>query len=62
MATKPIPDEYHAATPYLIMNNATKAIAFYKEAFGATEVIAFSMLLATQSDMQRSQSATRALC
>jgi PhnB protein len=35
--TKPIPDGYHTATPYLVITNAGKAIEFYKEAFGATE-------------------------
>jgi PhnB protein len=39
MAAKPIPDGYHTATPYLIVQNATAAIAFYKRAFGATELM-----------------------
>jgi uncharacterized glyoxalase superfamily protein PhnB len=34
---KPIPDGYHALTPYLIVRGADKAIEFYKKAFGATE-------------------------
>lgn len=34
---KPIPDDYRAVTPYLIVNNAAAAIDFYKRAFGATE-------------------------
>lgn len=34
----PIPEGYHALTPYLILSDATKAIAFYCEAFGATEL------------------------
>lgn len=34
---KPIPDGYHAVTPYLIAKNAGEAIEFYKRAFGATE-------------------------
>ncbi len=34
---KPIPEGYHSVTPYLIVAGADKAIAFYKEAFGATE-------------------------
>jgi PhnB protein len=34
---KPIPDGYHAVTPYLICADAARAIAFYKEAFGASE-------------------------
>ena len=36
---KPIPDGYHRVTPYLILNAAGDAIAFYKEALGATEVM-----------------------
>ena len=35
---KPVPDGYHTATPYLIVKGAAKAIEFYKQAFGATEV------------------------
>lgn len=35
---KPIPDGYHSATPYLIINGAADAIDFYKKAFGATEL------------------------
>jgi PhnB protein len=33
------PDGYHAITPYLICHDATKAIEFYKAAFGATELM-----------------------
>jgi PhnB protein len=36
---KPIPDGYHTATPYLILNDAAKAIEFYKRAFGAAELM-----------------------
>jgi PhnB protein len=36
---KPIPDGYHTVTPYLILNAAGDAIAFYKRAFGAIEVM-----------------------
>ena len=32
---KPIPDGYHAITPYLSVRDATSAIAFYTKAFGA---------------------------
>jgi PhnB protein len=39
MSTQPIPDAYRVATPYLIVNGAAEAIAFYKKAFGATEVM-----------------------
>lgn len=34
----PIPEGYHSITPYLIVTGASDAIAFYKEAFGATEL------------------------
>ncbi|HEV8616981.1 MAG TPA: VOC family protein [Methylomirabilota bacterium] len=34
---KPIPDGYHAVTPYLSIRGAADAIEFYKRAFGATE-------------------------
>lgn len=34
----PIPEGYHTATPYLAVRGAARAIEFYKEAFGATEV------------------------
>jgi PhnB protein len=37
MKTKPIPDGYHTTTPYLIAKEATKAIDFYKQFFGAKE-------------------------
>lgn len=30
-----IPKGYHSVTPYLIVDNGTKAIAFYQKAFGA---------------------------
>jgi PhnB protein len=39
MATKPIPEGYHSATPYLIVTGAAEAIEFYKRAFGATELL-----------------------
>ena len=34
---KPIPEGYHSVTPYLIVDDAAKAIEFYKKAFGAEE-------------------------
>jgi PhnB protein len=34
---KPIPEGYHSVTPYLVVDDAAKAIDFYKEAFGAEE-------------------------
>jgi PhnB protein len=36
---KPIPDGYHTVTPYLILNAASDAIAFYNKALGAAEVM-----------------------
>jgi len=39
MPVKPIPDGYHAVTPYLIVKGAAKAIEFYKHAFNATELL-----------------------
>ena len=41
MAVKPIPEGYHTATPYLIIEGAANAIEFYKQAFGATELFRF---------------------
>jgi PhnB protein len=37
--TKPIPEGYRTATPYLIVKGAAEAIEFYKRAFGATEML-----------------------
>jgi PhnB protein len=34
---KPIPEGYHTITPYLYLQDASKAIDFYKKAFGAKE-------------------------
>ena len=36
---RPIPDGYHSVTPYLIFSGASDAIAFYKKALGADEVM-----------------------
>ena len=38
-AVKAIPEGYHTVTPYLILNSASDAIAFYKKALGADEVM-----------------------
>lgn len=32
----PIPDGYHSIVPFIVVNEAAKAIEFYKEVFGAT--------------------------
>jgi PhnB protein len=37
MATQPIPEGYHTATPYLVIDGAAEAIDYYKKAFGAKE-------------------------
>ena len=39
MAVQPIPEGYHSLTPYLAVEDADKAIEFYKDAFGATELL-----------------------
>src|SRR4029434_2453205 len=41
MAVKPIPDGYHSVRPYLILDNATAALEFYKKALGAVELMRF---------------------
>ena len=35
--TRPIPEGYHAITPYLIVKGGAKALEFYARAFGAVE-------------------------
>ncbi len=39
MAVKPIPEGYHSVTPYLILDDATRALEFYRKAFGAVELL-----------------------
>ena len=39
MAVKPIPEGYHSVTPYLTLDDAARAIEFYKKAFGAVELL-----------------------
>jgi PhnB protein len=34
---KPIPEGYHAVTPYLFIKGASQALDFYKQVFGAVE-------------------------
>jgi PhnB protein len=43
MSVNPIPEGYHSVTPYLIVDGAADAIAFYERAFGATEVLRMEM-------------------
>jgi PhnB protein len=38
-SVQPVPRGYHSVTPYLAVDGAADAIAFYKKAFGATEVM-----------------------
>jgi PhnB protein len=40
---KPVPDGYHTVTPYLSIKGASDAIAFYKKAFGAEELVRMPM-------------------
>lgn len=43
MSVQPIPEGYHSLTPYLILDGAAEAIAYYKAAFGATELMRLPM-------------------
>jgi PhnB protein len=38
MAVNPIPEGFHTLSPYLMVEDAAEAIAFYGAAFGATEI------------------------
>lgn len=38
MSVSPIPEGFHTLTPYLIFKDAGRAIDFYRQAFGATEL------------------------
>jgi PhnB protein len=39
MAVRPVPKGYHTATPYLIVDDAARALEFYKRAFRAKELM-----------------------
>lgn len=39
MSVSSVPEGYHTVTPYLIVGDAARAIAFYQAAFGAEEVV-----------------------
>ena len=39
MPVSPVPPGYHSLTPYLIVNGAADALAWYTQAFGAREVM-----------------------
>jgi len=38
VSVKKIPEGYHTVTPYLVMKDATRALEYYKQAFGAQEL------------------------
>ncbi len=39
MSVKPIPEGFNSVTPHLVVKGAAQAIEFYKEAFGAIELV-----------------------
>jgi PhnB protein len=39
MTVHHIPEGYHSVTPYLVVDGAARALEFYKQAFGATELM-----------------------
>jgi PhnB protein len=39
MAVQPIPDGYNTVSPYLAVDDAEKAVEYYKKAFGAEETV-----------------------
>ncbi len=39
MGVKAIPDGYYSLTPYLIIKGAAAALEYYKQAFGAVEIV-----------------------
>jgi PhnB protein len=43
MAVQPIPQGYHSVTPYLVIDGAESAIAWYGKAFGAVETMRLPM-------------------
>ena len=43
MAVNPVPDGYHSVNAYLIVDDAARAIEFYREAFGAEELLRLPM-------------------
>jgi PhnB protein len=38
-SVRPIPEDHHTVSPYLIVNDAAAALAFYGKAFGAVELM-----------------------
>lgn len=43
MAVQPIPEGYTSVTPYLIVDDATRALDFYRDALGAQELYRLPM-------------------
>jgi hypothetical protein len=43
MAVQPIPEGYNTVSPYLAVDDAAKAIEYYKKAFGAEETVRMLM-------------------
>lgn len=43
MPVKPIPDGYSSVTPYLIVDDAARALDFYRDALGAVELYRIPM-------------------
>lgn len=43
MSVSPVPAGYSSITPYLVVDDAEKAIAFYAQAFGAEETLRMPM-------------------
>jgi len=43
MPVTPVPDGYHTVTAYLIVDDAARAIDFYRDAFGAQELYRLPM-------------------
>ena len=39
MSARPVPEGFHSITPGLVVDDAPKALEFYKKAFGATELM-----------------------
>lgn len=40
---QPVPAGYHSVTPYLLVHDANRALAFYAQAFGARELMRFPL-------------------
>ena len=49
MSVNYTPDGYHTVTPYLIVDNGTKALDFYRDAFGANELFRLPLAQFRQS-------------